>query len=192
MVDVSCKPVTVRTAHAQSVVWLPPSVSALFVSSHSSHAASDVVLAKGPVLATAVIAATQAVKATSTLIPFCHPLLLDKISVVIQHVRSDDSRLSQCCRPAAAHSSATAEPAATSSSISTVQAESASEWSALLVECTVGCSGRTGVEMEALTGATVAALTLYDMLKAVSHALVIADVRLISKAGGKLRVVGTG
>jgi len=44
---------------------------------------------------------------------------------------------------------------------------------------------KTGVEMEALTGASVAALTIYDMCKALSHDIVISDVRLISKTGGK-------
>lgn len=54
-----------------------------------------------------------------------------------------------------------------------------------LIECKVSCHGRTGVEMEALTGASVAALTLYDMCKAFSHAIVIADIRLLEKTGGK-------
>lgn len=53
------------------------------------------------------------------------------------------------------------------------------------VHCRAAVTARTGVEMEALTGATVAALTLYDMAKAVSHDIVIRDVRLISKTGGK-------
>lgn len=54
-----------------------------------------------------------------------------------------------------------------------------------VIECSVGCHGRTGVEMEALTGASVAALTLYDMCKAFSHDIVIAEVRLLEKTGGK-------
>lgn len=54
-----------------------------------------------------------------------------------------------------------------------------------LIQCRVACHGRTGVEMEALTGASVAALTLYDMCKALSHAIVIAEVRLLEKTGGK-------
>lgn len=53
------------------------------------------------------------------------------------------------------------------------------------IHCRVQTHGRTGVEMEALTGATVAALTLYDMSKAVSHGIVIRDVRLLEKTGGK-------
>lgn len=54
-----------------------------------------------------------------------------------------------------------------------------------VIDCTARVEHRTGVEMEALTGATVAALTIYDMCKALSHDMVIADVRLVSKTGGK-------
>jgi cyclic pyranopterin phosphate synthase len=54
-----------------------------------------------------------------------------------------------------------------------------------VVDCTVRVEHKTGVEMEALTGAAVAALTIYDMCKAVSHDMVIADVRLVAKTGGK-------
>lgn len=52
------------------------------------------------------------------------------------------------------------------------------------IEASVSCSGRTGVEMEALTAVSTAALTVYDMCKAVQKDMVISDVRLISKAGG--------
>jgi cyclic pyranopterin phosphate synthase len=55
----------------------------------------------------------------------------------------------------------------------------------LVIECTVRATHKTGVEMEALTGAAVAALTVYDMCKALSHGIRIADVRLVSKTGGK-------
>ncbi|MFZ7096298.1 cyclic pyranopterin monophosphate synthase MoaC [Luteimonas dalianensis] len=55
----------------------------------------------------------------------------------------------------------------------------------LLVECTVRTTHRTGVEMEALTGATVAALTVYDMCKALSHAIVLGPAKLAGKRGGK-------
>jgi cyclic pyranopterin monophosphate synthase len=55
----------------------------------------------------------------------------------------------------------------------------------LRVRCRVAVEHRTGVEMEALTGATVAALTIYDMCKALSHDIVIAQVQLLAKAGGK-------
>jgi cyclic pyranopterin phosphate synthase len=54
-----------------------------------------------------------------------------------------------------------------------------------VIRCMVSVHHRTGVEMEALTGATVAALTVYDMCKALSHEIVISETRLISKDGGK-------
>jgi cyclic pyranopterin monophosphate synthase len=54
-----------------------------------------------------------------------------------------------------------------------------------LIRCTVAVHHKTGVEMEALTGASVAALTVYDMCKALSHDIVIAGLRLVSKEGGK-------
>ena len=57
--------------------------------------------------------------------------------------------------------------------------------SVLRIECTVRATHRTGVEMEALTGATVAALTVYDMCKALSHRIVIGPARLLAKRGGK-------
>lgn len=55
----------------------------------------------------------------------------------------------------------------------------------LLIECTARVTGKTGIEMEALTGASVAALTVYDMCKAMSHNIVIEEIRLIEKTGGK-------
>ena len=60
----------------------------------------------------------------------------------------------------------------------------------LRIDCTVKTVHRTGVEMEALTGATVAALTVYDMCKALSHAIVIGPAKLLGKRGGK-RDVGS-
>ncbi len=54
-----------------------------------------------------------------------------------------------------------------------------------VVRCTVGVHHKTGVEMEALTGASVAALTIYDMCKALSHDIVIAQTKLTEKRGGK-------
>jgi cyclic pyranopterin phosphate synthase len=56
---------------------------------------------------------------------------------------------------------------------------------AAVVRCTVSVHHKTGVEMEALTGASIAALTIYDMCKALSHEIVIGDTRLVAKAGGK-------
>jgi cyclic pyranopterin phosphate synthase len=59
------------------------------------------------------------------------------------------------------------------------------EGDSALIRCTVSVHHKTGVEMEALTGASIAALTIYDMCKALSHDIVISDTRLIAKDGGK-------
>jgi cyclic pyranopterin phosphate synthase len=56
---------------------------------------------------------------------------------------------------------------------------------AAVIRCTVSVHHKTGVEMEALTGASVAALTIYDMCKALSHDIIIGDLRLLAKDGGK-------
>ena len=58
----------------------------------------------------------------------------------------------------------------------------------LVIRCTVAVTHKTGVEMEALTAVSVAALTVYDMCKALSHEIVIGEVRLVEKSGGKRRV----
>jgi cyclic pyranopterin monophosphate synthase len=55
----------------------------------------------------------------------------------------------------------------------------------IIIQCTATTIGKTGVEMEALTGASIAALTIYDMCKAMSHEIVIKETKLIKKTGGK-------
>ncbi|KFN41256.1 cyclic pyranopterin monophosphate synthase MoaC [Arenimonas oryziterrae] len=138
MVDVSSKVATARTATAECRVRFPAAVATQLKKSGLSTA-------KGPVVDTAIIAGTMAVKRTHELIPFCHPLPIDGCRFQI-------------------------------------------DWHAdtvLRIECTVRTVHRTGVEMEALTGATVAALTVYDMCKALSHALVIGPAKLLAKRGGK-------
>lgn len=138
MVDVGAKDVTLRSALAEARVALPPAVArALRASGHRTK--------KGPVFDTAVIAGVMAAKRTHELIPFCHPLGLEKCEVQIEHARAGE----------------------------------------LVVRCRVAVHHRTGVEMEALTGATVAALTLYDMCKALSHDIEIVSVRLLEKSGGR-------
>ncbi len=138
MVDVSDKQDTVRSATAQSKVIVPPEVAACFVDGEYTSA-------KGPVLDTAIIAGTMAVKKTSDLIPFCHPLQINGIDFSINTDTQNE----------------------------------------IIIECTVKLKGKTGVEMEALTGASVAALTVYDMCKALSHEIIIAETRLLKKSGGK-------
>lgn len=55
----------------------------------------------------------------------------------------------------------------------------------IVINCTARVTGKTGVEMEALTGATIAALTIYDMCKAISHNIIIREIKLMEKRGGK-------
>jgi cyclic pyranopterin phosphate synthase len=55
----------------------------------------------------------------------------------------------------------------------------------IIIDCTASVSGKTGVEMEALTGASIAALTIYDMCKAFSHDILIKETKLMAKSGGK-------
>jgi cyclic pyranopterin phosphate synthase len=138
MVDVGAKEVTHRVAEAEARITLPRNVAkALQASGHRTK--------KGPVFDTAIIAGVMAAKRTHELIPFCHPLELNKCDVEIE----------------------------------------ASRGGAIIIRCRVSVHHRTGVEMEALTGATVAALTVYDMCKALSHDIQIGPVRLLSKTGGK-------
>jgi cyclic pyranopterin phosphate synthase len=137
MVDVGAKPATRRTAQARACVRFPPDIA------KALHGAGYVT-PKGAVFTVAHIAGVMGAKATSQLIPLCHPLSLDKCDLAIR-MEGDEA----------------------------------------LIDCTVSCLGNTGVEMEALTGASVAALTVYDMCKALSHDIVIAEVRLVSKTGGK-------
>lgn len=66
-----------------------------------------------------------------------------------------------------------------------IEAELNANQQEITLHCRVQTQAKTGVEMEALTGATIAALTVYDMAKAVSHGIVIKDIRLLEKTGGK-------
>ncbi|MFA6985120.1 MAG: cyclic pyranopterin monophosphate synthase MoaC [Arenimonas sp.] len=143
MVDVSGKAVTAREARAECLVSFPLSVA-------QQLQTDGVRTSKGPVVDTAIIAGTMAVKRTHELIPFCHPLPIDGCRFQVDWL-----------------------DAAT-----------------LRIECSVRTVHRTGVEMEALTGATVAALTVYDMCKALSHEMVIGPAKLVGKRGGKRNVGG--
>ncbi|MDQ2972312.1 MAG: cyclic pyranopterin monophosphate synthase MoaC [Pseudomonadota bacterium] len=141
MVDVGHKRVTERCAVAEVRVRFPTGVAAAL-------RAGGLRGKKGPVLDTAIIAGTMAAKRTHELIPFCHPLAIERCELSAEFVSDNE----------------------------------------LAIRCEVGITHKTGVEMEALTGATVAALTVYDMCKALSHEIVIAQVRLVEKSGGKRRV----
>mmetsp|Transcript_3749 Transcript_3749/g.6895 ORF Transcript_3749/g.6895 Transcript_3749/m.6895 type:complete len:276 (-) Transcript_3749:1280-2107(-) len=165
MVDVGHKSVTTRTARAQTKVILPPSVLEAFgmdqqqQQQHNRHQQQELVGPKGPIFATAKIAGIMAAKNTSNLIPLCHPLPLDQVQIDIQLEQQIGT-----------------------------DKNSSSPTGVVTIECTCRVHHKTGVEMEALTGATVAALTIYDMTKAVSHEICITDTKLISKTGGKRKV----
>ena len=135
MRDISRKITTLRTAVAQSTLRVSPSTITLIKENN---------IPKGNPLEVAKVAAIQAAKNTSQIIPYRHPLPIDFVGVEFDVGKSE------------------------------IQAR---------VE--VKAIYKTGVEMEALTGASVAALTLYDMMKMLDDDMEILGVTLLSKKGGK-------
>lgn len=131
MVDVSPKPMQVRTAVAIGFIRLNPETVKLIRENE---------MKKGDVLTVAEIAGIQAAKKTSDLIPLCHPLQITKADV-----------------------------------------RAVLEESGVEVTATLKCIGQTGIEMEALTGVSVALLTVYDMCKAVDKDMVIENISLLEK-----------
>ena len=135
MVDVGGKAETARSATATGRIRMAPATLA---------AVRDGSGPKGDVLAAARIAGIMAAKKTGDLIPLCHPLALDSVSVEF--------------------------------SFTDIGVD---------VTARASLTGRTGVEMEALTAASIALLTIYDMAKALEKGMVIEQVRLLEKTGGK-------
>ena len=135
MVDVGGKADTRRLAIASGRIRMSPAALA---------AIRDGDVPKGDVLAAARIAGIMAAKKTAELIPLCHPLALDSVTV-----------------------------------------EFAIEDGAVRATATAALTGKTGVEMEAMTATSIALLTIYDMAKALDKGMVIEEVRLIEKRGGK-------
>jgi cyclic pyranopterin phosphate synthase len=135
MVDVSAKAVSVRTATAGARITMQPETLAAIRAGTTK---------KGDVLGVARLAGIMAAKRTADLIPLCHPLPIDAVSVDL--TPAEDG---------------------------------------IDIAATVRTTGRTGVEMEALTAASVAALTIYDMCKSVDRAMRVQNLRLIHKDGGK-------
>jgi cyclic pyranopterin phosphate synthase len=142
MVDVSQKPITQRTARASATVRMSSATLAMVRNRE---------LAKGDVFEVARLAGIMAAKRTADLIPLCHPLPLDSVSVDFSFA-SDSSE------------------------------ESAA---VIRIDATVSCTARTGVEMEALTVASIAALTIYDMCKGVDRGITIERIQLDEKSGGR-------
>ncbi len=137
MVDVGAKTVTERVAVARGAVTMKPETLALIRSN---------ALGKGDALAVARVAGVMAAKNTAQLIPLCHPIPLDVVTVDFE-TDEDAGRVN--------------------------------------VEAAAKTSARTGVEMEALTAVSVAALTIYDMCKAADRSMRIESVRLVKKTGGR-------
>ncbi len=137
MVDVSAKGETERVATAAGSVIMQPATLKLIQSGGTK---------KGDVLAVARLAGIMGAKRTPDLIPLCHPLSLNSVSVEL------------VCDP---------------------------KRHAVDIAATVKITGKTGVEMEALTAVSVAALTIYDMCKAVDRGMRIENIRLTHKSGGK-------
>jgi cyclic pyranopterin phosphate synthase len=137
MVDVGSKAVTSREAVARGYVSIQPETARLI---------REGLMKKGDVLTVAQIAGIMGAKKTSELIPLCHPLPLDKVSVDLE-LDGEQQRIN--------------------------------------ITATASTSARTGVEMEALTAVSVAALTLYDMCKAVDRGIRIEGIRLVRKRGGQ-------
>jgi len=137
MVDVAAKAESQRVAVAAGTIRMKPETLALVLSGTAK---------KGDVLGVARIAAIQAAKRTSDLIPLCHPIAITSVDV---ELTPDEKRS--------------------------------------LIECRarVECTGRTGVEMEALVAVNVGLLTIYDMCKAADRGMTLADIRLVEKRGGK-------
>lgn len=115
-------------------------------------------IGKGDVLGIARIAGIQGLKRTAELVPLCHPLRITGVDLELSVRRSDGDD-------------------------GETDAGDGEAWVA--IEATVRAFDRTGVEMEALTAVSVAALTVYDMCKAVDRGMRIAEVRLEAKSGGK-------
>ncbi len=135
MVDVGDKEVTVRTARAEAIVRM---------SAETVEMIKENSLKKGDCLAAARIAGIMAAKKTSELIPLCHLIPIEKVSVDFEF-----------------------------------------EENSIRIETFARCEYKTGIEMEAMTAAGVAALTIYDMCKAVDREIVIDGVKLLHKAGGR-------
>ena len=137
MVDVSAKPDTFRVARATGRINMMQATLALIETGQAG---------KGDVLGIARVAAIQAAKRTSELIPLCHPLPLTRVAIDFTIDRSASS---------------------------------------IAIQATAETVGKTGVEMEALTAATVGLLTIYDMCKSVDRGMQIVEVSLAEKSGGK-------
>jgi cyclic pyranopterin phosphate synthase len=163
MVDVSAKTPTTRRALAEGYLLMAPAtLEALRTNSGP----------KGEALSVARIAGILAAKNTAHLIPLCHPLPLDQVTVDF------DLDPPNPPLPRGGH----IVPAPVEKSLDPT---SNSPFAAVRILASATITAKTGIEMEALTAVALAALTLIDMLKAIDPAMIITHIRLIEKTGGK-------
>ncbi len=170
MVDVGHKDHTERKAVAEGKVFVSKEVLEKIsgkISGKSDESSKGGELSKGDVLAVSRVAGIQAAKKTAELIPLCHPLPLTSISV--------DFEL---------ESPAGKDNIQAGGEKSSERVEDRKE-SAIKIIATAKTVAQTGVEMEALTACSVAALTIYDMCKSVDKNMTITDISLIEKTGGQ-------
>ena len=156
MVDVSDKAETHRIAIAEGTILMHPETQAMVLQDRAK---------KGDVLACARVAGIMAIKRTSDIIPMCHPLLITKS-------KCDIAPIAPAGTPAEDMPEGWA-PARTDGQVG------------FHVLVTAGVTGKTGIEMEALTGVSVALLTIYDMCKAIDKRMEIGEIHLDAKSGGK-------
>ena len=156
MVDVSDKAETHRIAIAEGTILMHSETQAMVLQDRAK---------KGDVLACARVAGIMAIKRTSDIIPMCHPLLITKSKCDIAPIASAGTPAEDVPEGWA--------PARADGQVG------------FHVLVTAGVTGKTGIEMEALTGASAACLTIYDMCKAVDRGMEIVDVRLLHKEGGR-------
>ena len=164
MVDVSGKTATLRRARAEGFVRMRAETRRQITSGENP---------KGSVLGTARIAGIAGAKQTSHLIPLCHPLPVEKVRVDFAW---DDA--------GAAGTAGAAGAAGPAGSAGTAGTAGTGE-TRLRIESEVVVTAKTGVEMEALTAVSIAALTVYDMAKGADPAMVIEGIRLVEKTGGE-------
>jgi cyclic pyranopterin phosphate synthase len=126
----------------------------------------------------------MAAKRTPDLIPLCHPIPITHVSVDLETIAAEEVAGQELATSAPGADTSQPSDVALSGN-STAKAQNDLGYGSVAISATVSCDGKTGVEMEALTAANVAALTVYDMCKAVDKGMRIDGLRVTRKEGGK-------